>query len=466
MTAIERKPPCETGPDDSRLLAYLEGALSDEETHEIDAHLQVCASCVRDLGLLQRLTFLMESHSSAFHLDEAILCRFVAFGDDPQGIVAQHLSACEDCREDVETLREMLSVGAGTAPAAGPMPESLRARLVTFQAVEKAHDGRSSWFSRLRDKTGELLRPAPTLAFGAAAAFVILAVLLAPLWPKIEELSQRGAVLGEGQKEAQPLRADMEKEEFAPPAPAQPPRGYPVESRAAVPEVDSSPSMPQAGPPSPALLPAAPGSALAPPISRAGRVSAGKGAPTREEQVLTPPSRALVGVPTSEMKTQYAEVPGTLGIRPDPEVGTEATVHFRSRGGELLSARVRIVDAQGRGIPWLAAHIPDRVRHELRDRAPLPARKKVSPDARREQAPYQVAEESTDSALAPTHEIVIRVEQVGREYRVAGTLHATRRQGVERSLERTAVSVDSLPDAVNSMIAALLGGATSAPREK
>jgi anti-sigma factor RsiW len=460
MTTDEQRPPCEVGPDDTRLLAYFEGALSDEEAREIEAHLQVCPICTRELELLQRMISLMETHSTAFHIDEAALYRFVAHREDPQGAVAQHLSTCEDCRADADTLREMLQIDVATAPVVGPMPESLRARLEAFQAVGEIHKKRAYWFSRLRDKLGELFGPVPTLAFGTAAALVILAVLLVPLWPKIEELTQQTAGLREAQIEEQPPLADMKRQEAVPSAPAEQPQDYGYGAPPPVSEMDSSAGKPEAASPAPAVRPLKRQRVIAPYLGGAARVSEGKGAPTPAEPGAAPPAETMTKVPPPLMKMKRAEALRKADIEPEKEVVTAGTRHFRSKQGDLISVRVRVVDAQGQNIPWLAAQISGRAKDELlralpAPPPPMPEPKRAVQQDRRERAGAPVAEESKASALAPAREIVIRVEQVGEEYRITGSLQDSRTGAVLHKLEQSNIPSNSLRNAVDSMITAL-----------
>ncbi|MEW6531459.1 MAG: zf-HC2 domain-containing protein [Thermodesulfobacteriota bacterium] len=455
MTTGERRPPCEVGPDDTRLLAYLEGALSDEEAHEIKVHLQVCPVCTKELELLQRMISLMESHSTAFHVDEATLYRFVAHREDPQGAVAQHLSACDDCRADVEALREMLKIDVGTAPVVGPIPESLRARLEAFQTEGKIHEEPAPWLSRLGDWMRELFGPMPTLAFGTAAALVILAVLLVPLWPKIQELTQETTGLREAQIEEKAPLADKKREESAPSEPAEQPQEYRYGVPPPVPEIELRAEKPGAPLPSPAQQPAAPRSGRGPYLGRQGPVSAGESAPTPEELEASRPARTQTGVPPVAKKMKRAETSRKGDIEPEKEVAPAETQHFRSKQLELFSFRLRVVDAQGRDIPWLTAKISGLARDELRDRAPIPDREIAEPQARRERDGAPAAEEWKEPPLMPAHEIVIRVEQVGEEYRIAGSLQDGRTGAVLKKLEHSNIPLNSLPDAVDSMVAAL-----------
>jgi anti-sigma factor RsiW len=460
MTTDERRPPCKVGPDDTRLFAYLEGALSDEEAHEINAHLQICPACARELDLLRRMISLMESHATAFHIDEAALYRFVAQKEDPEGLIAQHLSTCEDCREDAEVLREMLQADVATAPAVEPMPDALRARLEASRVVDKVNEERVPWFSRLREKIRDLFGPVPTLAFGTAAALVILAVLLVPLWPRIEEVTQQTATLGKVQKAEEAPPADAKKEEAIPPAPVEQPQEYRYGTPAPSLEEDSRVEKPEAASPAPAVPPLKRQRVIAPYLGGTGRVSDGKGTPTPEALEAPRPARTPTGVPPAAKKMKRAEIPREAAIEPENEVVSAGTRHFRSRGGELFSVRVRVVDAQGHDIPWLAAQVSGRAKDELQlplptPPPPMPMRKRAAQQERRERAGAPVAEESKESAFAPAHEIVIRVEQVGEEYRITGNLEDTKTGAVRRSLEQAAVAMGSLQDAVDSMIVAL-----------
>ncbi|MEW6112804.1 MAG: zf-HC2 domain-containing protein [Thermodesulfobacteriota bacterium] len=473
MTTDERRPPCEVGPDDTRLLAYLEGALSDEKAHEIDAHLQVCPACTKELELLQRMISLMETHSTAFHIDEAALYRFVVHREDPQGTVAQHLSACEDCRADVDALREMLQIDAATTPVVGPMPESLRARLEALQAAEKVHEERVPWFARLRDKLGELFGPVPTLAFGTAAALVILAVLLVPLWPKIEELTQQTARVGKTQKEEQVPLADTKLEEAAPSAPAEQPQEYRHEVPAPSLEKDSLLEEPETTSPASAVRPLKRQRVIAPYLGGTGRVSEGKGAPTPAAPRAAPSAQTLTKAPPPLMKMKRAETSRKGDIEPEKEVVTAGIRHFRSKQGDLVSVRVRVVDAHGRDIPRLAAQISGRGEDEVLRALPLPLppppmpkRKEAARQDRRERDGASVAEEWKEQPLVPAHEIVIRVDQVGEEYRITGSLQDTRTGTVLHRLERSNIALSSLGTAVDSMITALTEDPGSDPSQK
>jgi len=354
------------------------------------------------------------------------------------------------------------------------MPEPLRARLEAFQVVEKVHEERASWFLRLRGKVRELLGPVPTLAFGTAAALVILAVLLVPLWPRIEELTQQTAGLREAQIDEQPPLADMKREEAVPSAPAEHPQEYRYGAPPPVPEMDSRAGKPEAATPAPATRPAAPRSAAVPLASRAGRVSEEKGAAPRQGLEATPPARTKEGLAPSEKKMKRAEVPRKAAIKSEKEHGTGGILYFRPREGRRVLVRVRVVDAQGRDIPWLAAQISGRTEGELRPvlpvlpvpPPPMPLRKRAVQQDRGERADAPAHKEPAESTLAPPYDILIRVETIGQDYRLTGSLKDPRTGATKRSLEQTAVPMSNLEDAVATMIAALAEDRALEPSQK
>ncbi|MFH1117520.1 MAG: zf-HC2 domain-containing protein [Pseudomonadota bacterium] len=179
MTALEFR--CPKGREVSDLPAYVEGDLDASAREVLEEHLKLCRACSEEVASLRRMILLLRGRPESLHPDEVELHNFVSHGEDPAGRIAAHLAWCEDCREDIRMLEEMLSVSGGTQADRNVMPQALVDGLKeVYPSRERA--GLPTPLSALLK--GLLSQPfrAPVLALGTAAALLVIAVVSVPMW--------------------------------------------------------------------------------------------------------------------------------------------------------------------------------------------------------------------------------------------------------------------------------------------
>jgi anti-sigma factor RsiW len=171
--------------DSADLLDFVDGVLSDEKKGALEDHIRQCAGCRSELEGVQRMHILLRLFPEAFHPSAEDLATLVGQECDPDGSLASHVQACEQCREDVELLREMFSVPDST-PGAEAMPRKLRSKLESL--YRRAAETRQSvgWQGRFLDA---LRFPArvPAFSLGTAAAVLLFGALLLPVWRDLKE---------------------------------------------------------------------------------------------------------------------------------------------------------------------------------------------------------------------------------------------------------------------------------------
>ncbi len=195
----EPREKCPGGLDPELLLAYLEGGLERSVRREVEEHLKGCSFCSKELELMGRMGSLLSSHPEVFHPDEEELYRLVAVGEDRDGLIAGHLETCADCREEAEMLRENLSQEKEAFRSEATLPAYLAAELDRFYPTESSH--RRTWAglpAALGQWLTDLFRR-PILAMGTAAALLLVAVLVIPMWRTFKSVphpAQQSETLG------------------------------------------------------------------------------------------------------------------------------------------------------------------------------------------------------------------------------------------------------------------------------
>jgi len=323
---------CPGGKDAVALLAYLESELGPEARRDMEDHLRVCSWCRGELERLQRADALLRRHPEAFHPDAEDLHRFVAMGVDPGEVIANHLAACEACREDASLLQGLLTRGPDAA-STPRMPATLKAqvRALSGEAPPGPRHRRAwEWLSNTWSRPSRV----PLFALGTAAAMIVVVVLVSPLWRSHwEHAPTHVDLLKESQKDA----ADRAISEFVPgEAPVAglkskaPPRPEGVRMPAA-----ESPKPPAVSLPLPEQsaavesAPAAPAPALKDEARIRGKI----------EETADGLKRRAAGESSNRlpMLHQGAALP------PEQPLAQQETVR----------PRVRVVDERGRDIPWL-----------------------------------------------------------------------------------------------------------------
>lgn len=168
---------CPQGWDESELLAYLEGDSAPETALRLIEHLDSCPACTGAMKRLRLVRDLLESAPDAFHPSAEEIYWFALNGADPDSLLAEHMEGCESCRREASALKDTL--WAMDIPEA-TMPASLE-KIIDYEYPA----ARSAWVNRLLERLSQLtsaLMRRPLLAVSTAAAALILAVLIVPMW--------------------------------------------------------------------------------------------------------------------------------------------------------------------------------------------------------------------------------------------------------------------------------------------
>lgn len=450
MTDIEYK--CPQGRDPSDFLSYVEGDLDDATRAEIERHLQTCEACAAAVNSLRRLHGLLEAHPEAFHPDEMDLYRYVKEEIRSDSPIGAHIQSCDECRHDVETLREMMAAAGEVTGRTGPMPEKLLARL------ERQYGQKPSTLKTysLRTRLSELLRfpfQTPALALGSVTAVVVMAILAIPLWKTFEKVVSPGRTtvpISEPSHETGKGRALEKRKEstFAdalkqrPPAPA---------AQEAIP---SSPAPEPESAPAPGLSakPAAPPTAI--PVRPQELKEAGRRYP------------AVAGVPTRRAKpsplkgeretslSESIDKKKPMGFTRQSAVKLRSKVESpQERQQAPIPLAIRVVDAEGNPIPWLRVEIPDQLKGKYRPVSP-------GSDAEESEGRQRVGSSFTPGELdlrsQGSRSVIVRIAGTARLYDVRATLSGPSAGEVLETAEALGVSRQDLESKVNSLILSLL----------
>jgi len=156
------------------LLAYVEGTVSDDDRSRVEKHMSSCADCRSEVLELERTIGALKRNKDLFCPELWELLDFLQHKEDPEGKIADHLTRCPLCRQELEELKQGCEESAA--------PESIRNlfREQTKQVVqpETAEQGRSA-IARLRELIASML-PRPMLAVASAAAVALLVIFLYP----------------------------------------------------------------------------------------------------------------------------------------------------------------------------------------------------------------------------------------------------------------------------------------------
>jgi anti-sigma factor RsiW len=172
---------CPEKRDQTQLLAYIEGHMDDIAHEELETHLKNCDICASELESVRKMDILLKHYSDVFHPDEQQLYQYVTGDEDPDGKIAMHLEGCENCREDVALLKEMIDARSGVPTEIPAMPQSLLRKIgQVFPAAPPR-----GILERLYSTAAELISAPlriPSLALGTAAAVIVLVIISVPLW--------------------------------------------------------------------------------------------------------------------------------------------------------------------------------------------------------------------------------------------------------------------------------------------
>jgi anti-sigma factor RsiW len=175
---------CPQGWQSADLLAHIEGYLDPAVERELLRHIETCPVCMKELHAIKRMDALLGDHPESFHPEEEALFRFAVEGNDPDASISPHLDSCTECGKNVEVYRQMRSLKE-TVPDMVLLPQDLenaRLRQITSANPEIPKSRPQS----VRELFSRPFR-IPALALGTAAAAVLLAVLIIPLWQQLHE---------------------------------------------------------------------------------------------------------------------------------------------------------------------------------------------------------------------------------------------------------------------------------------
>lgn len=91
------------------LLPFLDNALSPPEMDSVRKHLETCPPCQGEVTYLRDITSKLDANNNVFCPEPWELYDFVHSGIDTQGKIANHLSVCELCEDEVKSLNETRS---------------------------------------------------------------------------------------------------------------------------------------------------------------------------------------------------------------------------------------------------------------------------------------------------------------------------------------------------------------------
>ena len=165
----------------AQLLAYIEGDMDNSARGELETHLKNCEICASELESLQKMDILLKHNSDVFHPDEQQLYQYVTGDEDPGGEIALHLEGCENCREDVALLREIISARSDASTEIPAIPQSLLRKIGQLHPVVAPQGKLKSLYLTASEFISAPLR-LPSLALGTAAAVIVLVIISVPLW--------------------------------------------------------------------------------------------------------------------------------------------------------------------------------------------------------------------------------------------------------------------------------------------
>jgi hypothetical protein len=166
------EPPKETRHPDDLLLPYVEGLLNPEERASLEEHISECPECSALTKELRETIEDLRTHRTAFCPDLWELHEFTYYGNDPAGIVSEHVQDCPVCNELVQAWKSEASTERLPKELWGRLSKALsqdRNKQILIQAKP------AGFIERLR-----AMFDVPAWAIGVATVVVLLAVMLYP----------------------------------------------------------------------------------------------------------------------------------------------------------------------------------------------------------------------------------------------------------------------------------------------
>ncbi|MBI5249411.1 MAG: hypothetical protein HY912_07945 [Desulfomonile tiedjei] len=180
---------CPEGWEPAQILAYIEGHLEPQAESVLAMHLRECPICALEFESLGRMDSLLRNHPEVFHPDEQRLYAFASGKLDEDAQVESHLKSCPECAENVRVFTEMIGL-RDVVPAHAKMPKAIERQieLICDSGERSVTTGFFNFVSSLLKKPFSV----PFLGLASAAAVLMLAVLIIPLWTSFKGLPQRG----------------------------------------------------------------------------------------------------------------------------------------------------------------------------------------------------------------------------------------------------------------------------------
>jgi hypothetical protein len=456
---------CPEGKDVSELLAYVEGDMEESSRRRLEEHLMSCAACSGEVASLRMMDGLLQDHPESLHPLEEEICRFVQSGEDQFGDIAAHLQWCEDCREDAEMVREMLSEGQEANVAGASMPYALMRRL------DELHErgtrfGFIHWLvSSCRDYFAQPFR-LPMLALGTGAAVLIIAIVGKPLWYSYKEvqapslrvpvqrpLSQREAL------EMKPKEEESVADEFTARKPQAPKD-----------EVEQS----EPGVSKPAVVSTRPSGVLEQPADKplSGDLDDSKAVgTTKEHEALpSPQRRSKIAKFSNQLAKPRTPRKGPLKeeSKPDASVAEEGVIPHGA-SSPLASAlkgpvTVRIIDSDGRPIQGLKFEPPPDLRDRLRfldvgkgKQEPLSRRWRSERNMEFRSSPDEGKIQDAEKQDASGPLVLVRLSKSQGVYHIRATFFEQgMNQGVSKTVEAFGIDPKDLEKRIAYIVSAML----------
>lgn len=472
---------CPHGWEPTQLMAYVEGALSQEEEREVETHLQECTWCRKEAESLADAHNLLLNNPLVFHPDSEELVRFVAQGEDPESETASHVKSCRQCAHDVEFVRKMQEEGFKLPESIPRMPRSLMKRLEAEHGIASHEPRPESLVSKILHLMESRFR-IPMLAVGTAAAVVVIVALFLPRTavfhevPRAPGLSppQEPAVVTAEKKsvpsavpakhkDEKPAAVDSDKEGGRPLAPHALEKGRPESAKLGA-VVPLEREAKEVAPASEAEAPAAP-QRRAPAAKPTAPVDANRSRPVhpkmKAERAVYPKAqyheftrtdREAFGDKRSEADR------GTLGLHSDerqeaPAPGSRSeSFAYAEIGHEPIE--VRIIDSTGKDIQWW-----EYLRGQLSSRRPTaageaPSRESTAPDHgdKRKQALKETNDRAVEESVRPRLLLLITIEKRGDEYGLEAKLLERATNSTLRTIREDKVSKEELRKRVAALV--------------
>jgi hypothetical protein len=428
----------------TQLLAYMEGDMDKSAREELETHLKNCEICASELESLQKMDILLKHNSDVFHPDEQQLYQYVTGDEDPGGEIALHLEGCENCREDVALLREIISARSDASTEIPAMPQSLLRKIGQLHPVAAPQGKLKSLYLTASEFISAPLRM-PSLALGTAAAVIVLVIISVPLWQSYHKAPRPDSgpaiqvspaqkpgesVLHEADRSREDLDRDksvgaLERFRAEPgdrngvPSSRAPVMKYAPERKLEKP-LDGEAGLTS---PTPEAVPAQTPSSVG---TKVKSRSPAAGIAIRPEKESPSPRASKPPMPASPMKKQGATQQYGLVDRIRPE----AQAPSASVPDPRIPVRIQVVDSDGKSIPGFRFQVP----------ANLSSRYRFEEDTAKETADL----------------ILIRVIKRDGSFDLSADLFKTGSAGASRTVQASGVPEPDLQAKIASLISSLL----------